>query len=134
MAEIPYSRQNIGFRDKLGVLKSIAEDHVELMPAFDFIARDNTARVASLTGAPLAAFNACSPAFWNVSIENVVPNINNGFDVEVAARAGHRANGPANKFGEVCFISELWSVSADGSSATLLERTVNPDLEFPFPF
>ena len=132
MAETPFPRQNIGFKDKLGVLKSISETHIELMPAFDFIARDNPARVTSLTGAPLAAYNACNPVFWNVAIESILPNTSNGFDVEVSARAGHRTNGLSNKFGDVCFISETWSVTADGSSAILLERTVNPDIEFQF--
>ena len=102
MAETPFPRQNIGFKDKLGVLKSISETHIELMPAFDFIARDDPARVTSLTGAPLAAYNACNPVFWNVAIKSILPNTSNGFDVEVSARAGHRTNGLSNKFADVC--------------------------------
>ena len=127
----PYSHQTIGFKNKLGVDKWIAENHVELMPAFDFIAKDNSARVASLTGGALAAYNACTPIFWDVSIQSLLPNNSNGFDVEVSATAGHRKNGPG-AFGEACFLHEKWSVSADGSSATLLERTVIQETNFSF--
>ena len=127
----PYTHQNIGFKNKLGVDKWIAENHVELMPAFDFIATDNPARVASLTGGALAAYNACTPIFWDVSIQSLLPNNSNGFDVEVSATAGHRKNGPG-AFGEACFLHEKWSVSADGNSATLLERTVIQETNFSF--
>lgn len=123
----PNPRQNNGFRDKIGVLKTIYEDHVELMPAFHFIARDNVARKAALTGPYLDAYNACTPCFWNVSIESIVPNNNNGFDLTVLAIAGHRSlNGPGT-WGEACELSEKWSVSLDGSSAQLLERKIVPE-------